>query len=74
MLYVKLSRNIIENTSQATSGQSMYSIKSSIDYDFGKNLNVRLYYDRVVNTPILSTSFPTANTRAGIALRFNLAQ
>ena len=71
---VSISRNIIENTSQATSGQSMYSIKSSIDYDFGKNLNVRVYYDRVVNTPILSTSYPTANTRAGIALRFNLAQ
>ena len=71
---VSISRNIIENTSQATSGQSMYSIKSSIDYNFGKNLNVRLYYDRVVNTPILSTSYPTANTRAGLALRFNLAQ
>jgi cell surface protein SprA len=71
---VSISRNVIENTSQATSGQSMYSIKSSIDYNFGKNLNVRLYYDRVVNTPILSTSYPTANTRAGIALRFNLAQ
>ena len=69
-----ISRNIIDNTSQATSGQSMYSIKSSIDYNFGKNLNIRLYFDRVVNTPILSTSYPTANTRAGVALRFNLAQ
>jgi len=71
---VSISRNIIENTQQATSGQNMYSIKSSIDYNFGKNLNVRFYYDRVVNTPILSTSYPTANTRAGLALRFNLAQ
>jgi len=71
---VSISRNIIENASQATSGQNMYSIKSSIDYDFGKNLNVSVYYDRVVNTPILSTSFPTANTRAGLKLRFNLAQ
>jgi cell surface protein SprA len=69
-----VSRNIIENTQQATSGQKMYSIKSSLDYDLGKNLNVSVYFDRVVNTPVLSTAYKTANTRTGIALRFNLAQ
>ena len=71
---VSISRNIVENTAQATSGQRMYSIKSSIDYDLGKNLNIRMYFDRVVNTPVLSTAYKTANTRAGLALRFNLAQ
>ena len=71
---VSISRSIVENTAQATSGQRMYSIKSSIDYDLGKNLNIRLYFDRVVNTPVLSTAYKTANTRAGLALRFNLAQ
>lgn len=69
-----VSRNIIENNSQTTSGQRMYSIRSSIDYNLGKNLNVRAYFDRTVNMPALSTAFNTANTRAGIALRFNLAQ
>lgn len=71
---VSISRNIVENSAQAISGQKMYSIKSSIDYNLGKNLNVRLYFDRVVNTPVLSTAYKTANTRAGLALRFNLAQ
>ncbi|MGV6860890.1 MAG: T9SS outer membrane translocon Sov/SprA [Putridiphycobacter sp.] len=70
---VTLSRNIIENTAQATSGQNMYSIKSSVDYNLGPNLNVSLYFDRVVNNPVVSTAYKTANTRAGIALRFNLA-
>jgi len=69
-----LSRNINENQVQTTSGQKMYSIRSSADYNLGKNLNVRAYFDRTVNTPALSSAFKTANTRAGIALRFNLAQ
>ena len=69
-----LNRNINENTVQTTSGQKMYSLRSSADYNLGKNLNVRAYFDRTVNTPALSSAFKTANTRAGIALRFNLAQ
>ncbi len=68
-----LSRNIIENTAQFTSGQNMYSIKSSVDYNLSQNLNVSAYFDRTVNNPVVSTAFKTANTRAGIALRFNLA-
>jgi cell surface protein SprA len=70
---ITLSRNIVENTAQATSGQRMYSIKSSVDYNLGQNLNVSLYFDRVVNNPVVSTAYKTANTRAGLALRFNLA-
>jgi cell surface protein SprA len=70
---ITVSRNIIENTAQSTSGQNMYSIKSSVDYNLGPNLNVSLYFDRTVNNPVISTAYKTANTRAGIALRFNLA-
>ena len=71
---IALNRNIIENNQQVTSGQNMYSIKSRVDYNVGANLNVAIYFDRVVNKPQLSTAFNTANTSAGIALRFNLAQ
>lgn len=71
---IALNRNIIEDNQQITSGQDMYSIKSRVDYNVGPNLNVAIYFDRVVNKPQLSTAFNTANTSAGIALRFNLAQ
>lgn len=71
---IALNRNIIEDNQQITSGQDMYSIKSRVDYNLGKNLNIALYFDRVVNKPQLSTAFATANTSAGVALRFNLAQ
>lgn len=71
---VAINRNIIEDNQQITSGQDMYSIKSRIDYNIGPNLNIAAYFDRIVNKPKLSTAFNTANTSAGIALRFNLAQ
>jgi len=71
---IALNRNIIENSQQITSGQNSYSIKSKIDYNIGPNLNMGFYFDRVVNTPQLSTAFKTANTSSGISLRFNLAQ
>lgn len=67
-----ITRKIIENQNQATAGQNMVSIKFNGQYNLSKNLMVRAYYDRVVNTPVISTSFPTANTKAGFALRFML--
>jgi cell surface protein SprA len=71
---ITVSRNIIEDTNQPTSGQKMYSIRFKVDYNIGPNLNVAYYFDRVVNTPVLSNAYPTANTATGISLRFNLAQ
>jgi len=71
---VALARNIIENTTQPSSGQRMYSLKIRIDYDVSQNLNIALYFDRTVNKPELSNAYPTANTAAGVSLRFNLAQ
>lgn len=71
---ITVSRNIIEDTNQPTSGQKSYSVKFRVDYNIGPNLNVAYYFDRVVNTPVLSNAYPTANTATGISLRFNLAQ
>ena len=67
-----ITRKIIENQNQATAGQRMISIKFSGDYNITKQLMIRLYFDRITNKPFISTSFPTANTNAGFALRFQL--
>jgi cell surface protein SprA len=71
---ISVARNIIEDTNQPTAGTMTYSLKFRVDYDLGANLNCAFYFDRVVNTPVLSNAYPTANTSAGISLRFNLAQ
>ena len=71
---ITLARYISQNTTQPSSGQWMYSLRTKIDYDVGPNLNVAVYFDRTVNKPVLSNAYPTANTSAGIMLKLNLAQ
>lgn len=66
-------RKIVENTNQATAGQKVMSIKGSIDYNIGRFLIVQLYYDQVINTPKIATSYPTGNMSTGIKFRYNLA-
>ena len=66
-------RKVVEHSNQATAGQRVVSIKSSADYNIGTNLVIQLYYDQVITTPKIATSYPTGNMSCGIRLRFNLA-
>lgn len=66
-------RKVVENTNQATAGQKVMSIKGSIDYNVGRFVVLQLYYDQVINTPKIATSYPTGNMSTGIKLRYNLA-
>ena len=66
-------RKIVENQYQETGGQWVFTIKISADYEVSKQLNIRLFFDRVANKPVLSRSFPNSNTNAGISLRFTLS-
>jgi cell surface protein SprA len=69
---VTIVRKIDNNTSQATAGQNVISIKASIDYNLGPNLNLQLYYDQQITKPKVSISYPTGNLNAGLRLRINL--
>ena len=66
-------RKVVEHSNQATAGQRVVSIKSSADYNIGTNLVIQLYYDQVITTPKIATSYPTGNMSCGLRLRFNLA-
>lgn len=66
-------RKIVENESQITAGQRLYSLKLSGDYVLTKALTLRLFYDWVANRPAISNSFPTSNINAGFSLRFTLS-
>ncbi|MHB8259024.1 MAG: T9SS outer membrane translocon Sov/SprA [Bacteroidia bacterium] len=57
-------------SSTLTSGQNIITIKTSVTYSITKNIMLRLYYDRTINTPVISTSFPTQTTNAGVSIRF----
>lgn len=56
--------------SQPTNGQNVIAIKTSFTYTLSQNINIRIFYDRTINKPVISTSFPTQTTNAGVSLRF----
>ncbi len=66
-------RRIQEGVSQPTGGTNIISIKVSADYTISKTVSIRLFYDRIINKPVISSSFPTTNTNAGISLRLTLS-
>ncbi|MFC2175639.1 cell surface protein SprA, partial [Bacteroidota bacterium] len=67
-------RKLEEDLNQATSGQKLISIKVNADYVINQRFNIRLFYDAALNTPVVSSSFPTQNHAAGLSLRFTLAE
>jgi cell surface protein SprA len=62
-----------QRQNQVTAGQNILSLKTSADYILSQRLNIRAFYEWVLNKPVISTSYPSSNTNAGISLRFTLA-
>ncbi|MCB9252066.1 MAG: cell surface protein SprA [Flavobacteriales bacterium] len=68
-----ITRNINADVQQTpTAGMKSISIRPTINYNINENLNFRAFYNRNVNTPRTSQSFPTALTNFGISLRYTL--
>lgn len=67
-------RRLAEDGIQPTAGQTVISINASADYVISNRFDVRVFFDRVVNKPIVSLSYPTTNTSVGFSLRFALIQ
>ncbi|MGL4293818.1 MAG: cell surface protein SprA [Bacteroidales bacterium] len=68
-------RKVQENYSQATSGNKNLTIKFTADYTFSKYLTIRGYYDKQINTPLVSSSsYPISSSNFGITLRLALTR
>jgi cell surface protein SprA len=59
---------------QASAGQNVMSIKLSADYKLSSNFTLTVFFDRIVNTPFVSTSYKNYNTNFGFTMRFMLVQ
>lgn len=67
-----LIRKIEDGFTQATSGISTTTIRFSADYAMSKALTLRAFFDKIINSPLVSsTAYPTSNTSAGLSLRFH---
>ncbi|MGL2965712.1 cell surface protein SprA [Flavobacterium sp. XGLA_31] len=59
------------NNNQLGGGQNIWSAKLTADYSLSKNLTAIFFYDHSFSKPVISTSFPLTNIRAGFTLRYN---
>ena len=67
-------RKLMEENDQITAGQESFSIKFSADYNLSEVFIVRLFYDRIVNSPFISNAYRTTNANFGLSFRFTLTQ
>ncbi|MEK6615121.1 MAG: cell surface protein SprA, partial [Bacteroidota bacterium] len=65
-------RKVVEQVTQPTAGQTIYSLKTSADYMITQRITARLFYDWLLTNPRISTSFKSSNTNAGVSIRFSL--
>ena len=65
-------RKLLEESDQITAGQEAIAIKLSADYNLSEVFIVRVFYDRLLNSPFISNSYRTTNSNFGVSFRFTL--
>ena len=69
-----LLRRLDEDINQISVGNRVVSINTSADYVINQRFNLRLFFDKTITNPFVSSQFYRSDTKAGISLRFTLAQ
>jgi cell surface protein SprA len=64
----------IDEVHTVTAGNTNFQLRPQIAYVLSERLNLNLYFERNVNTPRITSSFPRSTTQFGAQLRFSLAQ
>lgn len=64
----------IDDISTPTNGNINLQFRPQVSYVLSDKLNLNLYFERSVNTPLVSSSYKRATTAAGVQIRFSLAQ
>lgn len=63
-------RRILDDNSQVTGGQNIFSLKLNAQYMLSQNFNLSLFYDQMMTKYKISTAFPLSTIRAGIKATF----
>lgn len=64
----------VEDLSTVTNGNINFQLRPNISYVVNQKLTVQGYFERTINEPLVTNSFPRATTRFGVQVRFSLAQ
>ena len=69
-----LLRRIDQDLTQASSGNKMLTLKIMADYVFSSKVNIQMFYDRQISTPLISSTFPVSSTNFGVSFKFMLTR
>jgi cell surface protein SprA len=64
----------INELNTLTNGNINFQLRPNISYTVNQKLTLQAYFERNINEPLISTSSRRATTRAGVQVRFSLAQ
>jgi len=69
-----LLRKVDEDVTQASSGNKLFTLKIIADYVFSAKVNLQLFYDRQMSTPLISLSYPVSSSDFGMSIKFMLTR
>jgi len=64
----------VDDISTITNGQVNFQLRPNISYVVNQKLTVQGYFERTINEPLVTNSYPRSMTRFGLQVRFSLAQ
>lgn len=64
----------IDEVNTITNGNLNFQLRPNISYVVNQKLTVQGYFERTINEPLVTNSFPRSMSRFGIQVRFSLAQ
>jgi len=69
-----LLRKVDENITQASSGNKLFTLKVIADYVFSAKVNIQLFYNKQMSTPLISSSYPVSSSDFGVSFKFMLTR
>jgi cell surface protein SprA len=64
----------IDEVSTVTAGNVNFQLRPQVSYVLNDRLNLNIYFERNINTPRVTSSYPRSTTAFGAQVRFSLAQ
>jgi len=64
----------IGEVNTVTAGNVNFQLRPQLGYVLSERLNLNLYFERNINTPRITSSYPRSTTQFGVQVRFSLAQ
>ncbi|MEP2025071.1 MAG: cell surface protein SprA [Reichenbachiella sp.] len=64
----------IDDAQVVTNGNINYQVRPTLSYVANQKLNITMYFEKNINEPKISNTFPRSSSAFGIQMRFSLAQ